>query len=76
MDVDPEKFEDTVVPFHCTVEPAGKYCPFTVRVKPLAPAVTLDGLNDVIVGGGTGVTVKTSGTEVAAFGAGFTTVTL
>jgi hypothetical protein len=38
-------------PFHCTVLPLSKVVPFTVKVKPVAPAVREEGTRLVIPGG-------------------------
>ena len=51
------KFVVSAVPFHCTTALAAKLLPLTVRVKPAAPAVALEGLSEVIAGGGLMVTV-------------------
>ena len=39
-------------PFHCTVAPWVKPLPYTVRVKPGAPAAAVGGESEVMVGAG------------------------
>src|SRR6185503_1078086 len=59
-------------PFHCTVLPLSKVVPFTVKVKPVAPAVRELGTRLVIPGGE--IIVNTDGPDT--YPSGTATVTL
>ena len=64
-----------VVPFHCTAEPETKFEPSTVRVKPEAPTMALDGPSAETTGTGL-LTVKGAEFEVPPPGPGLTTFML
>ena len=49
--------------FHCTTAPVRKPVPLTVRVNAALYAVAEDGFNEVMAGGGSGLTEKVTGEE-------------
>ena len=62
-----------LLPFHCTLEEETKFCPLTLMVTPLAPAVPAAGAMDVMKGAG--LVIKTPvAVDRPPPGAGFITL--